>query len=116
MNFFERIAGRFTIRGRALSQVDQGMDCANKSESDDAIKYNSSVINSTDSPWDVKAMALFNRALVFTTTQKIIEATQNLKAVLCMPEAKAKIKKSASDKLVRMQRKLDREGTPKSES
>jgi hypothetical protein len=92
------------------------MDCANKSESDDAIKHYSSVINSTDSPRDVKAMALFNRALVFTTTQKIIEATQDLKAVLCMPEAMAKIKKSARDKLVRMQRKLDREGTPKSES
>lgn len=116
MNFFKRIASRFTTRGRALIQVDQGMDCANKNEADDAIKHYSDVINSPDSPRDVKAMALFNRALVFTTTEKTLEATKDLKAVLDMPEAMAKIKKSAGDKLVRMQRKLERDGRAKTGS
>jgi hypothetical protein len=113
MKVFKRITGRFTARGRALAQVDQGMVCANKNESDNANKHYTDVINSSESPRDVKAMALFNRALVYTTIGKERQATEDLKAVLSMPEAITKIKKSAGDKLVRMQRKLTREETPK---
>jgi len=116
MNFFRRIAGRFTARGRALAQVDQGMICANNNESDNAIKHYTDVVNSLETPGDVKAMALFNRALVYTTIGKERQATEDLKAVLRTPGTIAKIKKSASDKLVRMQRKLEREDSPKSDA
>jgi hypothetical protein len=113
MNFFRRMASRFTARGRALAQVDRGMVCANENESDNAIIRYSDVINSSESPRDIQAMALFNRALVYTTIDKEHQATEDLKAVLSMPETMTKIKKSASDKLVRMQRKLKREEAPK---
>ncbi len=89
------------------------MVCAKKNESDHAITHYTGVIDSSSSPRDVKAMALFNRALVYTTIGKELQATEDLKAVLGMPEAITKIKKSANEKLVRMQRKLVREGTPK---
>ncbi len=108
MNFFKRITNRFSARGRALAQVEQGMVCVNKSESDNAIKHYSEVVDSSESPRDVKAMALFNRALVYTAIGKERQATEDLKAVLSMPETITKIKKSASDKLVRMQRNLTR--------
>ena len=111
MNFFKKIVSRFSVRGRALTQVEQGMARAKSNQPDDAIKHYTDVINSSKSPRDVKAMALFNRALVFTSIDKELPAKADLKAILNMPEAMTRIKKSASDKLVRMERKLKREGT-----
>lgn len=98
-----------TARGRALAKVNEGMVCAKKGETDEAIKYYTDVVDSPESPRDVIAMAMFNRALVYTAIDKLREATDDLRAILGMPEAITKIKKSARDKLVRMQRKLDRE-------
>ena len=109
MNFFKRIVGNFTAQGRALAKVAKGRDCAKRREPDNAIKYYTDVVDTSESPRDVIAMALFNRALVYAAIGKVRQATEDLKAILGMPEAIAKIKKSASDKLVRMQRKLERE-------
>lgn len=109
MNLWKRMASRFTTRGRALAKVSNGRNCADKSESDNAIKYYTDVVDTSESPRDVIAMALFNRALVYAAIGKLNQATEDLKAILGMPEANTKIKKSASDKLVRMQRKLERE-------
>ena len=115
MKFFRKIAARFTPRGRALALIDQGMTFANNAQPDFAIKHYNDVINSSKSPRDVKAMALFNRALVYTTIGNEPQAKIDLNAILNMPEAMTKIKKSASDKLVRMQRKLKREEPAKTE-
>ena len=111
MNLFRKIAASFTARGRGLALIDQGIACANNAQPDFAIKHYTDVINSPKSPRDVKAMALFNRALVYTTIDKEPLATADLKAILNMPEAMTQIKKSANDKLVRMQRKRKREET-----
>ncbi len=112
MNFLKKIASSLTARGRALAQVDMGRACAAKRDSEQAIKHYTNVINLASSPRDVIAMALFNRALVYTTIGKEPQATADLKTVLNMPEAITTIKKSASDKLVRMQRKRSRDETP----
>lgn len=112
MTFLKKITCRFTARGKALAQVDRGMVCAKKMDSDNAVRYYSVVIDSPASPRDVQAMALVNRALMYTTMGQESQATRDLNSVLRMPESIAKIKKSASDKLVRMQRKLARKETP----
>lgn len=116
MSFLMRLASRFTARGRALAKVAKGRVCASKREPDNAIKYYTKVIDTPDSPQDVIAMALFNRALVFTTIGMERRATEDLTTILCMPEAIPKIKKSARDKLVRMQRKLEREESSTSDA
>ena len=108
MNFFKSIAARFTARGRALAKVAKGRGCAKKREPNDAIKYYTDVVDTSESPRDVTAMALLNRALVYAAIGKLRQATEDLKAILGMPEAIPRIKKSAGDKLVRMQRKLER--------
>ena len=109
MNFLKTITSRLTARGRALAQVNLGRACANKHESEQAIKHYDNVINLAKPPRDVLAMALFNRALVYTTIGKEKQATEDLKAVLSMRETMPTIKKSANDKLVRMQRKRTRD-------
>ena len=112
MNFFRRITASFTTRGRALARVDQGMACANNAQPEFAVKHYTDVINSSKSPRDIIAMALFNRALMYTSIGEESQATKDLKTILNMPEAMPKIKKSANQKLVRMKRKLEREKMP----
>lgn len=109
MNFFKRILGRFTTRGRALAKVAKGRDCATNREPDIAINYYTEVVDAPESPREVIAMALFNRALAYSTTGREDEAVKDLNAILSMPESILEIKKSASDKLVRMRRKQERE-------
>jgi hypothetical protein len=116
MNFIKRITSRFTARGRALAQIELGMSSAKNRNSDLAIKHYTDVLNLSETPRDVKAMALFNRALVYASIEKEKLASDDLKAVIAMPETFEKIKKSASDKLVRMSRKSAREATAKDEA
>ena len=109
MNLWKRLFSRFTIRGQALAKVTKGRKCAEKGESSNAIKYYTDVVGTSESPRDVIAMAIFNRALVYAAIGKLNQATEDLNTILGMPEAIPRIKKSATDKLVRMQRKLERE-------
>ncbi len=115
MNFIKRFTDRFTARGRVLALVEQGMALAKKNESGKAVTLYSKVIDSSETPRDVVAMAMFNRALAFTAIDKPKEAEQDLKAIIAMPESMTQIKKSASDKLVRMKRKIVRESQPSRE-
>ena len=113
MNLIKRILGRFTARGRALAKIDKGMNCANSRELDHALDFYTDVIDSSESPRDVIAMAMFNRALVYSTTERECEAIEDLNGILRMPETIVEIKKSASDKLVRFRRKQEREESAK---
>ena len=111
MRILNRLASRFTARGRALATVAMGRVCAKKGEPENANKYYTEVVNGLESHRDVIAMALFNRALVLSTIGKETDATKDLETILSMPEAIATVKKSARDKLVRMRRKLERESS-----
>lgn len=112
MKFLKRFTDRFTARGRVLALVDQGMKLAKKNESGKAIELYSTVINSSEAPRDVIAMAMFNRALALTAIDNLEEAKQDLTAIIAMPESLTQIKRSASDKLVRMKRKIERDKSP----
>lgn len=105
MRFFKRIVSRFTARGRSLALVSRGRIFATSGDSANAIKHYTNVIDASESPRDVVAMALLNRALVFSRVGEEPRATADLNVVLGMPQSTPVIKKSARDKLVRMKRK-----------
>ena len=58
-----------------------------------------------ETPADVKAMALYNRALVYAPAGEGPKATEDLHMVLAMAEALSDIKTEARRRLVRMQRR-----------
>ncbi len=89
--------------------VEQAMALAKENNSDQAIELYTKVVGAAETPRDVMAMAKFNRALAYTAIDKQREAKQDLDEILAMPEPLTKIKKSASDKLARMKRKVVRE-------
>ena len=105
MNFFKRMMSQFSVRGRALKKVEQGMDCARKRETESALEHYNDVIQSRVTPKDVFVMALYNRSLVLTAVGKNDAATTDLRTLLDMSEAPANIKQLAREKLVRMEKR-----------
>ncbi len=105
MNVFNWLARHFSNRCKALSLYQRGMAKANKHDEQGAIVDYTTAIDSPDTPADVKAMALYNRALVYAAAAENAKATEDLDGVLAMPAASTNIKTEARRKLVRMQRR-----------
>jgi hypothetical protein len=63
-------------------------------------------IDMPNGPPDVKAMALFNRALVYAADGDDAEATDDLNMVLAMAKTPPDVKTEARRKLERMKRQL----------
>lgn len=105
MNFVKWWTDRFTIRGKALANVRKGIACAKSHDTENAVKHYTETIHSGDTPSDVKASALFNRALVYASTGKEPKAKEDLNLILAMKDELTDLKSSARQRLVRLQRK-----------
>lgn len=79
-------------------------------KNDAAIEDYTSVIQMNAAPADIRAMALYNRALVHHAKGEHSCAARDLRAVLNMPAAAARIKTEARRKLLRMERAAERAG------
>jgi hypothetical protein len=62
-------------------------------------------INMPDAPADLRAMALYNRALLYAAANEISDAIQDLSEVLAMEASPHKVKSAARQKIDRMQRR-----------
>lgn len=103
MNVFRLLISHFTLRGRALSLYRSGMTKANYHDHQGAIEDYSTAIDLPDTPADVRAMAMFNRALVYSAIGEDPRAVADLQSVLEMTDAEAPaVKAEARQKLVRM--------------
>ena len=68
MNAFNWLSDRFSNRGQPLPLYKRGMAKAEKHDHQGAIDDYTMVIGMPETPADVKAMALYNRALVHVAT------------------------------------------------
>ena len=107
MNLYHWLVGCFSKRRKSLA-FKHGMVNARRRNHQAAIDDYSSVIGVSGVPDDVKAMALYNRALAYATIEDICQAAEDLNEVLGMPNAPAQIKTEAVRKLARMQQRADR--------
>ncbi len=105
MNLFTWWSGRFTDRGKAVKLYRSGMELARKKEHASAIKDYTEAIKVSDDLPDVRAMALYNRALMYLATDDVKQATADLKTVLDMPKAPNDIKIEARQRITRMKTK-----------
>ncbi len=92
----------FTARGKALSLLRRGMQKAKKRNSPGAIADYSKVLAMPKAPDDVKAMALFNRALIYSTDKNYDEARLDLNNLLGLSGVPADVLNAAKQKLQRM--------------
>ena len=102
MKIINWLKGRATCRGKALNLYRRGMRKAKNQDANGAIEDYTSTIKLFGAPFDVVSMALFNRALIHVSNGEHAKGTLDLKSVLAMQGAPAKVKAMARQKLIRM--------------
>lgn len=82
------------------------MACAEKQDSQGAMSAYTTAIEHAEATDDVKAMALYNRALLFAAEGKTDQALADLEAVMDMPVPLREIKLAARRRLERLKNRL----------
>ena len=111
MNILKWLKSLFNGRGKALLLYRRGMARAKKHDHQGAIDDYSALIDMPNTPPDVKAMALYNRALVYSADavdEGNSKAIKDLNMVLSTANAPADVKTEARRKLERMKRHADK--------
>jgi hypothetical protein len=99
----------FTYRAKALVLYRRGMLRAKRHKHSQAVEDYSAVIEMPHVPPDVRAMALYNRALVHAAAGDEARAAGDLREVLAAGGSPENVKTAARQKLVRMDRQHRRE-------
>lgn len=103
MNIFAWWRGWSNGRSSGLALFKRGLASASHHENDpDAIEHYTAAIDTTDVPQDIKAMALYNRALLHAGQKDFAMAIADLNAVLDIPAPLRQIKSAARQKLDRI--------------
>ena len=105
MNIIGWLKSGFSVRQKALRIYRRGMARAKKHDYEAAIADYTAAIEMTDVPVDVKAMVLYNRALVYVAAGDDSKGVDDLDAVLAMDRAvvMVNVKAMARQKLAKME-------------
>ncbi|MBX3426327.1 MAG: hypothetical protein KF688_11660 [Pirellulales bacterium] len=108
MPLFDWLTKRFSPRIRAAWHYRRGVLEARAGRNDSAIIDYTIAVEMPETAPDVRAMALFNRALAYSTIDDRESAVDDLSRLLEMPAASVQIKTEARRKLLRMKRSDER--------
>lgn len=109
MKFLHWIQSLISHRGQALAEYRSGIKKANKHDYSGAIEDYTAAIKSEDTPDDVRAMAIYNRALAYSAIHEDNKASSDLDAVLKMPKLSEKVRTAAMRRRERIRQRLLRE-------
>jgi hypothetical protein len=101
-----------SARSVALSLYKSGLKCTKKNDPQGAMKNFTAAVESPGAPEDLRAMALYNRALLFAALDKFSDAVGDLNAVLAMADPLREIKLAARRRLDRMRHQQSMSSTP----
>jgi hypothetical protein len=107
MNFTTWLSGLFTQRGKSISVYRSGMAKANKADFAGAIADYSAAIQTPKIPPDVKAMAIYNRALAYSALDEDEKAAADLASLLEMPGLPENIQLAAQQRRARIRRRRE---------
>jgi tetratricopeptide (TPR) repeat protein len=107
MNLFKWLFAWRSPRREALSLYRQGLARAESHDLDAAVVAYTAAINLDRAPEDVKAMALYNRALLFAAQGDSRKATADLNAIVAMPIPVRGVTVAARRRLERLQHRQD---------
>ena len=105
MNFLKWLTRANTVHDVVLSLYKRGLASAINHDQKEARDAFTAAIDMPDAPADLRAMALYNRALVYADAKEIPKAVQDLNAVLAMATLPATAKSAARQKLDQMRRR-----------
>lgn len=112
MNPFKRWLWPRSARGDAMSLYRQGLACGERKDFTGATAAYTSAIKSLGVPDDVKAMALYNRALVLAAEGAVEQAVTDLQIVLNLPGKLQAVKLAARRRLERLRNRRDAVAKP----
>lgn len=92
-----------SIRSQVLSLFKRGMSRDEKSDRQGAFEAYTLAIEHAGAPDDLKAMALYNRALLLAANRKTEEALDDLRTAMELPGCPANVKLSARRRVERLQ-------------
>jgi hypothetical protein len=101
MSLVKSLSRLFTGSGKAAGFYERGMAKAKRDDWSGAVADYTAAIEASSVSREVKAMALFNRALAYAHLGNQEKADEDLHATLAMPDAPLNIKTSAKAKLAR---------------
>ena len=104
-SFWSRLRGMLGGGASAESYLQRGMDKANRKDHAGAIHEYTYVIDLPHVQDELRAMALFNRALVYAADDKPAIARRDLEIVASMGSAPERVRNSAREKLKRIDRR-----------
>ena len=107
MNLLKRFFWPRSIRSEVLSLYKRGMARAGRDDPQGAMDAYTLAIARPGAPDDIKAMALYNRALLFAAEGNIDKALGDLQAVIEMPIPLAGVKLAARRRLERLHHRQD---------
>jgi hypothetical protein len=84
MNILSWLQSSFSVRHKALKNYQRGMARAKRRDHEGALANYTAAIDLTNVPDDVKAMALYNRALVYVAAGDDSKGVDDLDSVLAM--------------------------------
>ena len=110
MSFFGCLQCGFSTRRKALWLFRRGLSQAKGHDGEGAIASYTAAIDSRDVPGDVKAMALYNRALVYVAAGNDSKGVHDLEAIFAMDGEMmiSNIKTMARQKLARMESRTEK--------
>jgi tetratricopeptide (TPR) repeat protein len=103
MNFFKRWLWPHSARTDATLLYKTGLTCGERKDFAGAMNAYTAAIDLRDAPDDVRAMALYNRALILAADGAIDQAIADLQIVMEMPVPLQAIKLAARRRLERLQ-------------
>lgn len=114
MKFISWLRSRLSSRYGATLHYRRGLKNAKRHNNELAVAEYTEVIGMADAPADIRAMALYNRALVYDAMDNLYGAFADLKQVLNMSGAAEQVRTEARRRIARMDRTQARSETTQS--
>jgi hypothetical protein len=107
MKLIAWVLGRWSYR-QQMMRYRQGLDYASQKDHKAALEQYSAAIDLVGAPADIRAMALYNRAVIHSAMHDDAKAIHDLEELLASPGAAASVRLEAKRKLVRIERAASR--------
>jgi hypothetical protein len=108
MNAFDWLATSLSLRAKGETFFRRGMAKAKKRDHQGAIDDYTTSLGVRDTPADVTAKTLYNRAVAYVASGETKKGTDDLQAVLAMKEMLINVKTMSRQKLARMDAKANK--------
>lgn len=107
MNFFSRLVGLLTRRGRDNDLLLQGVEHAKAKRPAQAIEIYTRLLDIPSTSPTVRGQALFNRALAYSSIKEDDKAMKDLQAVIAMRDIPENVQVAARERLVRVNKRAE---------